>query len=172
VGKGHSPCRFVLRRLLCLRPCPPVTLARCCSLETILPKRTLPRPVDRIADITWWSYQRVLIQGNKGSANDRLQRWPDVSRYHGARKSLGQGRGLYDAFGVLLRGSRPPLLAKALGIFHGVASSPLGNLTVLSGGIRCEPAYHALTDVAAFSDVIRIATRIVRFRCIVRTTPR
>ena len=62
-----------------------------------------------------------------------------VSRYHGGRVALGQGRGLYDVFGLTARLSAEPacVLTKALGIFHGAASSPRNTRQVR------KPAYHA-----------------------------
>src|ERR1700733_11074163 len=94
-----------------------------------------------------------------GPSNGRLQRWPGLATIMDARAPLGQGRGLYDVFGLAARLSAEPasVLTKALGIFHGAASSPRDPRP------EPEPAYHASIYLAAFSDVVRITTRIVRF---------
>ena len=109
----------------------------------------------------------------------RLQRWPDVSRYPAGRGPVGQGRGLYNAFGLLLRcpdthplkgwfmaiqgcPSRCPTcgfpgfqLAKALGIAQGLGSS----LTV--GG---KPSNQASGCGSAFLPRLNISCHILRCR--------
>jgi hypothetical protein len=91
----------------------------------------------------------------------------------GREGSLGQGRAS-TTYLAYCRPSRPPS-SQRLWIFHGAASiEPAGQPGKPSyGEFRYGmPAYRALVNLAAFSDVLRNATRIVRSRHIVRITPR